>query len=75
MCHPLGAEAPGFSPGRKRRLRVECSRCGVYTRGMQRVNYHLTEKQIAALRNLSAKTGLTVAELIRRAVDAYLRRA
>lgn len=39
---------------------------------MIRVNYHLTEKQAAALKALSEKTGLTVAELIRRAVDAML---
>jgi len=42
---------------------------------MIRVDYHLTEKQLAALQSLRAKTGLPVAELIRRAVDAYLRRA
>jgi predicted DNA-binding protein len=39
---------------------------------MKRVNYHLTDGQIARLRALSEKTGLTVAELIRRAIDAYL---
>ena len=39
---------------------------------MIRVNYHLTEQQIAALKKLSARTGITVAELIRRAVDAYI---
>jgi Ribbon-helix-helix domain len=41
---------------------------------MIRVNYHLTLPQLAALRTASRKTGLTVAELIRRAVDAYLKR-
>lgn len=41
---------------------------------MVRVNYHLTTHQLAALRARSTKTGLTVAELIRRAVDAYLKR-
>lgn len=40
---------------------------------MKRVNFHLTDKQIAALRKLSKKTGLTVSELVRRAVDAYLK--
>lgn len=40
---------------------------------MIRVNYHLTDSQLAALRKRSSKTGLTVAELIRRAVDAYLK--
>lgn len=42
--------------------------------GMIRVNYHLTERQLEALRTMSGKTGLTVAELIRRAVDAFLER-
>jgi hypothetical protein len=40
---------------------------------MIRVNFHLTERQLAALRRLSRSTGLTIAELIRRAVDASLR--
>jgi predicted DNA-binding protein len=39
---------------------------------MKRVNYHLTEEQIKRLQNLANKTGLTVAEIIRRAVDEYL---
>jgi predicted DNA-binding protein len=38
---------------------------------MKRVNYHLTETQIEKLKALSKKTGLTVAELIRRAIDAF----
>ena len=42
---------------------------------MVRVTYHLTEKQQAALRKLAEKTGLSVAELIRRAVDALLKAA
>jgi len=41
---------------------------------MIRVNFHLTDRQIAALRAMSRSTGLTVAELIRRAVDQYLKR-
>ena len=36
-----------------------------------RVNYHLTERQIIALKKLAKKTGLSVAELIRRAIDAF----
>jgi hypothetical protein len=40
---------------------------------MKRVNYHLTESQIAALAAKSKKTGLSIAEIIRRAVDLYLR--
>lgn len=39
----------------------------------QRVDYHLTIPQVKALKALSAKTGLTVSELIRRAVDGYLK--
>jgi predicted DNA-binding protein len=39
---------------------------------MKRVNYHLTEKQIKRLQVFARKTGLTVAEIIRRAVDEYL---
>lgn len=39
---------------------------------MKRVQYHLTDKQIAALKILAEKSGLSVAEHIRRAVDAYL---
>jgi predicted DNA binding CopG/RHH family protein len=38
---------------------------------MKRVNFHLTEQQITRLKKMSAETGLTVAELIRRAIDAY----
>jgi hypothetical protein len=41
---------------------------------MKRVNYHLTEEQIGRLQFLSGKTGLSVAEIIRRAVDEYLDR-
>lgn len=39
---------------------------------MKRINTHLTDKQIEALKALSKNTGLKVAELIRRAVDKYL---
>ncbi len=38
---------------------------------MHRVNFHLADSQIEKLRKLSEKTGLSVAELIRRAIDAY----
>ncbi len=41
---------------------------------MKRVNYHLTEAEITRLQTLSNKTGLSVAEIIRRAVDEYLDR-
>ena len=39
---------------------------------MKRVNFHLTEGQISALQRLSDETGLSSAELIRRAVDGML---
>ncbi|MGA2468733.1 MAG: ribbon-helix-helix domain-containing protein [Thermodesulfobacteriota bacterium] len=39
---------------------------------MKRTNLHLTDLQIKNLRKLSKKTGLTVAELVRRAVDQFL---
>ena len=46
---------------------------GVYDiHTMKRVNYHLTEEQIRRLQSLAERTGLTVAEIIRRAVDEYL---
>ena len=41
---------------------------------MKRVNYHLTEEEIRRLQVLSINTGLSVAEIIRRAVDEYLDR-
>jgi Arc/MetJ-type ribon-helix-helix transcriptional regulator len=47
---------------------------GVYDVRMKRVNYHLTEEQIAWLDATSERTGLSVAELIRRAVDAMRER-
>lgn len=40
---------------------------------MQKVNYYLTEQQIARLQKLAKKTGLTLSELIRRAIDAFLK--
>ena len=39
---------------------------------MKRINTHLTNKQIDRLKSLANKTGLKVAELIRRAIDEYL---
>lgn len=40
---------------------------------MKPVTYHLTEQQIDRLKAESQRTGLSVAEIIRRAVDAWLR--
>jgi hypothetical protein len=42
---------------------------------MTRVNFHLTDRQLSQLRAESRRTGLSVAELIRRAVDAAMARA
>lgn len=43
--------------------------------GMKPITHHLTEKQIERLRAESERSGLTVAELIRRSVDSWLDRA
>lgn len=40
---------------------------------MQRRNMHFSDEQLAALNGLSGKTGLSVAELVRRAVDNFIR--
>lgn len=41
---------------------------------MIRVGYHITEKQLSELKVLSNESGLSVAELIRRAIDNYIYR-
>lgn len=41
---------------------------------MKRTHTFLPELAIAALKDLSEKTGLSVAEHIRRAIDEYLKR-
>lgn len=40
---------------------------------MIRVNIHLTQHQLEQLRKDSKETGLTVAELVRRAIDKALK--
>lgn len=40
---------------------------------MKRVDFCLTAQQIKALKALAKKTGLTVSDLIRRAIDAFLK--
>jgi len=40
---------------------------------MKRIDTYLTYQQIKKLKELAFKTGLTVAELIRRAIDEYLK--
>jgi predicted DNA-binding protein len=42
---------------------------------MKPITHHLTERQIERLKAEAQRTGLTVAEIIRRAVDAWLDRA
>ena len=44
-----------------------------YGHTMRRRNMHLAEQQIERLEALAEKTGLSVAELIRRAIDRYLK--
>lgn len=39
---------------------------------LKRVNYHLTVEQVKKLKRISKSTGLSVAEIIRRAVDEYI---
>ena len=39
----------------------------------QRVGFYLTDLQIKELKKVSKKTGLTVSEIIRRAVDEHLK--
>ena len=50
-----------------------CWKC-VYSKIMKRTNIHLTEQQRAKLAKLAKKTGLTVAEMVRRAIDAFLKK-
>jgi Ribbon-helix-helix protein, copG family len=39
---------------------------------MKRTNLYLTEKQVTRLRQRAEQEGLSIAELVRRAVDAFL---
>lgn len=41
---------------------------------MKRINIHLTDLQIKELKKLSDNTGISVSELVRRAIDEYLRK-
>jgi hypothetical protein len=43
-----------------------------YNVGMKKTNLYLTEPSIAKLQELAKQTGLSVAELIRRAIDDFL---
>ncbi len=41
---------------------------------MKRTNYYYPPQQLARLKKLSKKTGVPVSELIRRAIEDYLKR-
>lgn len=41
---------------------------------MKRVNFYLTEQQIAKLKELFKSTGLSISEHIRRAIDEYVKK-
>lgn len=41
---------------------------------MKRIDMYLTKPQIVALSKISKKTGLSVSELIRRAIDNYIKK-
>lgn len=40
---------------------------------LKRTNMYFTAPQLESLAKMSAKTGLSIAELVRRAVDRYLK--
>ena len=43
-----------------------------YNQAMRRVNWTITEGQHRALKRLSQQTGLSISELVRRAIDKYI---
>jgi metal-responsive CopG/Arc/MetJ family transcriptional regulator len=47
---------------------------GMHVGKIKRRNINLREQQIKALDDLSRKTGASVSELIRRAIDEYLKK-
>ena len=71
----MSLEQQEILSGRMKQISLDKITTGVYDiHTMKRVNYHLTEEQIRRLQSLAERTGLTVAEIIRRAVDEYLDR-
>lgn len=40
---------------------------------MKKVNLYLTDRQLKILRRMSGEMGLPLAEIVRRALDAFLR--
>ena len=53
-------------------IKLDFTRKGVYTMNMKRTNCHLTKLETDTLKTISNKSGLTVSELIRRAIDYYI---
>ena len=41
---------------------------------MKRVNFHLDEKMLLRLKKASKKTGVPMSEIVRRAIDAALKK-
>ena len=41
---------------------------------MERVNFHLTEGEVRGINTISEVTGVKKAEIIRRAIDEYIKR-
>jgi predicted DNA binding CopG/RHH family protein len=41
---------------------------------MKRVNYYLPERQMESLKKESSRMGLSISEIIRRAIDEWLER-
>jgi len=42
---------------------------------MKRINFYLTDKQVAKLKLLSKESGMSVSELVRKAIDSFLKKA
>ncbi len=42
------------------------------SRDLQRINIYLTRKQLAAVRKIAKKEGLSFAEIVRRGLDQYI---
>lgn len=45
-----------------------------YIVGMKRTNFYFPEAMLAKLKDISKYTGISVSEIIRRAIDAYLKK-
>ena len=40
---------------------------------MKRLNFFLSDKQIAALKSIAEQTGISLSEVIRRAIDQFIK--